>query len=1084
MKKILNKKTIPWLLLFLFSSVIWFAGPFLVINHTAPLLSPEKRIYLIALLFLGWALIHILKASTVHTKPAKTPPSELMKKLQLLQARFLGAMAFLKKTTIHKHGRDIHLSELPWYLLIGPASSGKTSLLANANVHFILSKQFKPESLKNISASDTCDWWATRDAVFVDVPSTYLSNKEPFANLWYRLLNYIKQHRKKNALSGIVVTLNLPELAKQNYSLDDLKRRIRELKNHFGQQLPVYLVITKCDLLPGFTEYFNDYNQDELAQVWGVTLPVLKEHEKLQDIFTQRFNALIKRVNKQLLWRLHQERNLQSRPLIKDFPLHIERVKESISNLLKSLNTTDLNLCLQSVYLTSAIQFSSDNPLTLSTQNALQIIQAPTETSRTYFITQLLMQGLFVTPAVHHAHAHASHRRWYRRIIYTAATAVVTTAAVFLGEDFQHGVQQAYSLQNELSQYQLFLQQSSDQNERLSKILPLLNSLQHAAVTSRHRFSNVVNILSFYSNKSQQTAQGIYSQALQAIVLPEIKNNLENYLQASTEKNPERLYSALKAYLMLGDAAEHRQADFVAATVKTTLPQNNEELYSHIVLALTSAWKPMKLNEEIIARAQKQLSTLLASELAYVILKSNHNQNNAISLHTVFTNKTNSIPEMFTRAAFDKIIAEEIPTAATEAIQGNWVTGEHVNPANLSAITDQLRTQYIHHYADRWENFISTIQLAPIKNLQEMENTLALLISDQSPLLQLLNVIQDNTSPEFVLAANPKLKTIHQLLANNQTQTNTLFYKALLNFKQIEENLFSISHSEKTILQLTSARMLNRTSDPIIELKKLAAESPAPFKNWLDDIATQTWRLEMIETSQYLDKFWQMNIVPTYNAQIVNHYPFSTTAQEEVDLNQFTLLLGGQGLLANFYQHLLKPFIDDSKKEWQWKKIDNEQLAFSNEFLAQLQHVLRIQHAFFPNGDNKLFVSFTLQPTALQGNAKNVTLSINGQEINYEKEMPPIPYALSWPGKHSAPLTTIHFTSKNNQIEKNSLAGKWGWFRLVNQSTEKVIARNELMLKLEMNQNKAKYLLFTQGHFNPFLPLNLQKLQLPQKLVE
>ena len=39
-------------------------------------------------------------------------------------------------------------------------------------------------------------------------------------------------------------------------------------------RFPVYVLVTKCDLLAGFTEYFGDLSQDERAQVWGVTVPL------------------------------------------------------------------------------------------------------------------------------------------------------------------------------------------------------------------------------------------------------------------------------------------------------------------------------------------------------------------------------------------------------------------------------------------------------------------------------------------------------------------------------------------------------------------------------------------------------------------------------------------------------------------------------------------------------------------------------------------------------------------------------------------------------------------------------------------
>ena len=45
---------------------------------------------------------------------------------------------------------------------------------------------------------------------------------------------------------------------------------LAEINRELKIQLPVYLLVTKCDLVAGFTEYFDDLPQEGRAQVWGV----------------------------------------------------------------------------------------------------------------------------------------------------------------------------------------------------------------------------------------------------------------------------------------------------------------------------------------------------------------------------------------------------------------------------------------------------------------------------------------------------------------------------------------------------------------------------------------------------------------------------------------------------------------------------------------------------------------------------------------------------------------------------------------------------------------------------------------------
>ena len=52
-----------------------------------------------------------------------------------------------------------------------------------------------------------------------------------------------------------------------------IRARLLELDAKLGMRLPVYVLVTKSDLLAGFTEFFADLGKEQRAQVWGFTLP-------------------------------------------------------------------------------------------------------------------------------------------------------------------------------------------------------------------------------------------------------------------------------------------------------------------------------------------------------------------------------------------------------------------------------------------------------------------------------------------------------------------------------------------------------------------------------------------------------------------------------------------------------------------------------------------------------------------------------------------------------------------------------------------------------------------------------------------
>ena len=135
---------------------------------------------------------------------------------------------------------------------------------------------------------------------------------------------------------------------------------------------------------------FCETSTEERTSSWGVTLPTPKEGENTADLFTAKFNALIKNLNQQLLWRLHQERDPLARPAIKDFPFQVERIKEFTTDFIKKLSIIRLDVALKGVYLTSAVQPEANDNLQKqpidTTGRVIQIFKEPGTPSRTYFV--------------------------------------------------------------------------------------------------------------------------------------------------------------------------------------------------------------------------------------------------------------------------------------------------------------------------------------------------------------------------------------------------------------------------------------------------------------------------------------------------------------------------------------------------------------------------------------------------------------------------------------------------------------------------------------------------------------------------
>lgn len=1120
--EIIHKALTPIVILCFIAGIIWFGGPHLKWGNHVPLISAEKRFYIIVCVFLMW-LLKFLMIDLDAPNPLQFKNEKVRKKLLELQNRFRGAIHFLNTATATKQGKAINLNKLPWYLLIGPTHSGKTTLLANSDVHFILQRQFQHHDVHTINSSENCDWWVTRDASIIDVPGKYLSNHKIMNQLnqnaniypiiWQFFLRLLKSKRGKNGINGIIIALPAAEILKQNDNkhyhaiLKNLFQRIHDIQKMFSQPLHCQIILTKCDLLPGFAEFFAESSPDEIAQAWGVALPQPKKDEKTVDIFSAHFNALIKKLNQQLLWRLHQERNPMARPYIKDFPLQIERIKEFTLDFINKCSSVSLNLHLQGVHLTSALQLNKESEGAIleqtinSNARELQLFREPIKSSRAYFIKQFITHKLNPTPVKHGPILHPNH--WARRTAYAASFGIIAISTVLLGKDFQQGIKQTYAVQTHLYAYQSRIANIHDLNDHLYETINLLDALELAIKNNSSTLDFALPV-SFYSKMSHQKTKLAYHQALQTVLIPEVKTYFEDYLLNPINKDADNIYGVLKAYLMLGDAT-YFDAKYICAMMSKIIPGSMqttqvENLNAHLTAALTSAWNPVALSTKKIEDSRRFLSSLPRVKLSYIILK-NIDVNNAtseINIGTnanhvpVFTTKKmqNPIPTMFTVKSFNAIIAQESLSAAQEALSGNWVLGYDANSNRnlpLASLAEQLRTAYINKYIDTWEKVLTNIHLSNSSDLTQLDTLLINLVSDDSPLLSLLRTLHDNTYFEPILSSSPKLQFLG-LLVDKSSESQNLLYEIFSSLQSLHMYLQPVLGSEnqrQAAFDLVSSRMLSRGKpDAITQLRIIAEKSPKPIKNWLEKIADDSWNLLMQEAGRFLDTSWQTKVIRYYQTEIANRYPFAKSLDSEVDIQKFVRFFGNPGVVLTFYNKYLQNFVDTSTQDWHWKKIEGQGLPFSEMTLRQIQQAMRIHHAFFPNNDNKLLVHFALQPYKFGNLIQKVKLNFNNMQFVDDRSTFNNTHAITWPTNNNYRMTSIQLTMTGQQTVRSNYPGNWGWFKLLNQSFESILTKNEVLINLSMNEHPVKYILSTDTQNNTFMSLNLLHFRLPQQLTE
>src|SRR4030042_230581 len=188
-----------------------------------------------------------------------------------LQERWKEAIEALRKSHLRKHGNPLYV--LPWYLVMGESGSGNTTSINSAH----LSSPFvEVRRTAGISGTRNCDWWFFEQAILLDTAGRYAipvdegRDKEE----WKKFLQLLVKYRKKEPLHGLIVTIaadklmqSAPEPLEQDGK--NIRRRIDELMRVLGAKFPVYILVTKCDLVQGMIQFCDQLPENSLDPPLG-----------------------------------------------------------------------------------------------------------------------------------------------------------------------------------------------------------------------------------------------------------------------------------------------------------------------------------------------------------------------------------------------------------------------------------------------------------------------------------------------------------------------------------------------------------------------------------------------------------------------------------------------------------------------------------------------------------------------------------------------------------------------------------------------------------------------------------------------
>jgi type VI secretion system protein ImpL len=214
------------------------------------------------------------------------------------------------------------------------------------------------------------------------------------------------------------------------------------------------------------------------------------------------------------------------------------------------------------------------------------------------------------------------------------------------------------------------------------------------------------------------------------------------------------------------------------------------------------------------------------------------------------------------------------------------------------------------------------------------------------------------------------------------------------------------------------------------QLQQIAQSVPKSVGAMLQTVSQSSSQVTASGASSELMDAWRSKVVPLCQAAF-NRYPFIPGSQEDVPLDDFTHLLGPGGLMDQFFDQYLKPFVDITSTPWRWQSPDHTKLGLSPDALSEFERAADIRDALFSTGGSQIQVKFQLVPVTLDPGLAQVTVEIGGQAMTYAHG-PIQPMMMQWPGTGGNTQTRLTMTPvKGGQATIVENDDAWSLLRLL-----------------------------------------------------
>jgi type VI secretion system protein ImpL len=1159
-KLIFNRWVLIAIGLVALAMVIWWVGPLIAISNFRPMEAEWVRWLQIAIIILSpvarvtWTTVKAKRANAALTRGLLQPAKEAAAdpsaaEVGQLRQRFEQALGLLRKsrfgtdkpslwTRLRALGSQRHLYELPWYVFIGAPGSGKTTALVNSGLRFPLADRMGRDAVRGVGGTRNCDWWFTDEAVFLDTAGRYTtqqSNRDVDAGAWKGFLGLLKKSRPRRPINGVIVTLSVADLLQQSAAerathAEAVRARVHELHEQLGIHFPIYVLVTKSDLLAGFTEFFGDLGKDERAQVWGVSLP--HGGQALDPAaLTAELERLERRLYERLPDRLEEERDPARRALVYGLPQQFALLRERVVEMVDATfapTKFQATALVRGIYFTSGTQEGSpiDRVLgALSRDFGLErkLLPAQQPSGRSYFLTRLLREVVFPEAGIA-----GIDLRWERRrrLLRTAAfaaapaTLILVTAAWWISASHNRDYVAVVGSRVEEVKKQVEVVRAGPRGD-LPALLPTLGIVRTLYETTAEGSVPWSWRVGLYQGGKLETATAAaYHRMLQDTFLPSLAAYLERYLRQDSPGNAEEAYQALKTYVMLYDPKHFdrdavwrwyatRAQQFVAGAGTDT--QNTLKL--HFDSLYDAGWvdPAVPRNDQVIARVRAVAGRDPLPNRIYEHLKREPvpdlreftiaDKGGAKAL-LVFGRAsgeplTKGVPALYTKDGYYKHVFTRIETASVKlAEEDAWVLGTGGGSLSTAAaspgVSDAIRRLYLEDYRRIWRRFVGDIIIVRGRDVHKTIEVTRVLSAPDTPLKLVMKAIAQETTLSQQLEKDAGWQDKAREFAikgfKSMTGTGALerelvdnHFEDIRNFVVAPPGSNAPPAMDGVVQQLAEYYKVLTLNDPgpqreaAARLRADAQRQPEPVRGMMQNLIESGARAEWDRISAEL----RAQVGDFCLKAIGGRYPFVRNSAQDVTPEDFARLFAPGGTLDSFFQKFLAGLVDVSQKPWRFRDADMKQ----STSLAEFQRAQVIRDVFFRGGGGTPSIQLDFKPLEMDASIQQFMLDVDGRIVRYAHG-PQVPSRVQFPGPggRSQVRATISPTpsSGSNAIK---FEGPWALFRMFDGVQIEDSRQSErFVATITVEGRRAVFEILASSVRNPFRLPELNQFHCPTAL--